>query len=115
MAVITSVILGAGALTLSNNPTGFNLAIIGLLTRIAVIYLPNLYGSTDLKNTRQQLIEVAKSVVGILLALNFSERKEKTLHFRSHEDVAKLKYILNNPGAYAKVKQEPKSAIKWAH
>ena len=53
MAGITSIILGAGALTLSNNPTGFNLAILGLMIRIVVIYLPNLYNSTDLKNTRQ--------------------------------------------------------------
>ena len=31
MATITSIILGAGALTMANNPTGYQLAVLGLI------------------------------------------------------------------------------------
>ena len=91
MASITSVLLGAGALTLSNNPTGFNLAIIGLLIQIMVIYLPKCYNSPDYKQIREHSIQIGKALLGILMAMNLNSRKEKTLHIRSKDDVMKLK------------------------
>ena len=43
MTGITSIIFGGGALTLANNPTGFQLAGIGFLIKIVILYLPKIY------------------------------------------------------------------------
>ena len=100
MACITSILLGAGALTLANNPTGFYLSIIGFIIQIIVIYGPKVYMSSDSKERREHFIEIGKAGVGILMAINLMSRQQRILHIKGKDDVVKLKAILSASNQY---------------